>query len=77
MGEATLEPVNAFRAAHPFFLLEDELFLKGEEMLYGRKRLPEEEEKSWLGLRGDRQRCTTHDAWVTARCAITMELQRL
>jgi hypothetical protein len=44
-SEATWEQVDEFRAAHPSFQLEDELFSEGERC-YGGSHLPEEEETS-------------------------------
>jgi hypothetical protein len=44
------ETVEAFRAAHPDFQLEDELFVEGGgERCYGRQRLSKEGEAKWLG----------------------------
>jgi hypothetical protein len=54
-SDATWEQLDEFRAAHPSFQLEDELFSEGGERCYGGSHLPEEEEAQWLGA-GHKQR---------------------
>jgi hypothetical protein len=46
LEEATWESVEAFRATHPSFQLEDKLFVEGPEMLSAQK-------ESWLSRRND------------------------